>query len=461
MKVEDLEKASESTNHENGRLRAQVERLNTEVREYRKRLSMSVPGIGRSPPPASPVPYNSYAASNNDFQFAFPKFGELPGSIFGNNGSLAKANSPTTQSNHSYDRGSNSSVPSLARASASQSPSTKSPVSINGNYMTASDGPNVYHSPSSGYNGSGMDELNGLFSPSILESASRNSAKEYGFSNPASSASIVPRKSSSTDSYNALASTPNFNSNAAGSPSASSMSHGGQGSSCVTTPEPCADSPKHRQQSEGALNTINEETVAPGSTQGKESLCSELATACATIANPVPRMLLDSNASLAPSSTMKSPEPTITNNNSSSIDWLAQQNGGQFDPVLFGDYRDPQDNIMNGGFGDFFNDAFLTQDFGSPFNTGNIVNQPEAQLLTPATDTIPPPKSDLMKEVEAAQDGNDEPVVVPAKKRSFIACDKLWSVLAPRLLTYSSFRTASPAASTRSSCSSITSLHIR
>ena len=51
------------------------------------------------------------------------------------------------------------------------------------------------------------------------------------------------------------------------------------------------------------------------------------------------------------------------------IDWLATQNGGQFDPVLFGDYRDSQDAIVgDGDFNNgFFNEAF-PYDFASPLN---------------------------------------------------------------------------------------------
>ena len=280
-----------------------------------------------------------------------------------------------------------------------------------------------------------MDELNGLFSPSILESASRSSAKDYGFSASGPSAPAAPRKSSSTDSYNIQTNTPTFNATSTDSPSASSMSHGGQGSSCGTTPEPCADSPGHRKQSEGALNTINEETATPASIQGKESFCSEWAKACGNIANPVPQTMLGSNGPSAPSSTMKSPDliSTTNSNNNNGIDWMAQQNGGQFDPVLFGDYRDPQENIMNGGFGDFFNDAFLPQDFGSPFNTGELLNEPIQQQTMPAPSTTPA-KPDLMKQVEAAQDANDDPQIMPSKLQRFIGCDKLWSVFAPRCL---------------------------
>ena len=429
--MDDLERASEATNHENGRLRAQVERLNTEVKEYRRRLSVNAPGVGRSPPTAVPMPYNNYTANtNNDFQFAFPKFGDLPGSIFGSNGSLAKVPSPTTRSNPSMHRSSSGSIPSLARASSSQSPITKSPVSMEGSYGTAFNGPNQYHSASGSLGRGSMDELNGLFSPSILESASRNAAVDYGFSIPASQPPPPVRKSSSTDSYNQSAQTPKLFSNSTNSPSASSMSHHGPSSSCGTTPEPSAESPELRKQSEGALNTINEET-ATTSTPGKTKFCSEWAKACGNIANPVPQSMLDSNGPSAPSSVIKSPDLN------SGIDWLAQQNGGQFDPVLFGDYRDPQDNIMNGGYNDFFSDAFLAQDFSTPYNTGELSeSQQNIPASTPATNPAPP-KTDLMKEVDAAQDANDNPEVVPAQRPNYITCDKLWSVPSPRRVSHS------------------------
>ena len=148
--------------------------------------------------------------------------------------------------------------------------------------------------------------------------------------------------------------------------------------------------------------------------------------------------MLDSNGPSAPSSVMKSPE---LNNG---IDWLAQQNGGQFDPVLFGDYRDPQENIMNNTFGDFFNDAFVAPDFSTPFNTGELLSEPKQQQrsITPHA----PSKPDLMKEVEAAQNANDDPAVVPAEEpKRFIACDKLWSVLSPRYMTHLSYRNSSTA----------------
>ena len=356
---------------------------------------MSAPGVGRSPPTQSPVPYNSYNANNNDFLFAFPKFGDLPGS-FMNNGSLAKA--PTTASSNSQSsRGSASSMPNLVGASSSsQSPTTKSSPHANGASAMVTNSPTQYERSNSGFNGGGLEELNGLFSPSILESARRNNSTDYNFTSP--------KKSSSADSYRALANTPNLANNASngstGSPSASSMSHAGLDSSCGTTPEHSANSPEYRKTSEGQLNTINEEGNQIGN-QGKLNSCNERAK---------PR-----DPNIFPANT-KSPSVDFNG-----IDYLAQQNGGQFDPVLFGDYRDPQDNIMNSAFGDFFNDAFLNQDFNSQYNVGDLSNSPSSANPPPSAAQ----KVDPLTQCDAAQKVNDD----PEKPRQFLTCDKLWLVL--------------------------------
>lgn len=91
---------------------------------------------------------------------------------------------------------------------------------------------------------------------------------------------------------------------------------------------------------------------------------------------------------------------------------MAQQNGGAFDPVLFGDYRDPQDNILNNNaFGDFFNDAFPLQDFGTPYYTGEA-----------------PPKKDLMQEIEIQKNASPSELGPEDDRKQFLACDKLWFV---------------------------------
>lgn len=71
----DLEEASESTNHENSLLRAQVERLQIELREYRRRLHTA----GQSGSPllggASSFLGKNSVAGTGGFQFEFPLFG--------------------------------------------------------------------------------------------------------------------------------------------------------------------------------------------------------------------------------------------------------------------------------------------------------------------------------------------------------------------------------------------------
>merc|ERR1711981_507959 len=86
-------KASEAANHENGLLRAQVDRLQIELREYRKRLSQNSGLLSRTPPLGGNMFLPNAASSNNtnNFQFEFPKFGSLPGGVFGNNNVAKKA----------------------------------------------------------------------------------------------------------------------------------------------------------------------------------------------------------------------------------------------------------------------------------------------------------------------------------------------------------------------------------
>lgn len=101
-----------------------------------------------------------------------------------------------------------------------------------------------------------------------------------------------------------------------------------------------------------------------------------------------------SNNFEASSSILKSPLNDING-----IDWLAQQNGGQFDPVLFGDYREPQEKFLN-SYDGYFNEAFPFQDFSNPFNTDEMTASPTQ-------------KRDLIKEVELMQQGAHDEIVFP------------------------------------------------
>jgi AP-1-like factor len=381
------------------------------LKEYRKRLSLNNTGLSHSPPQSATQSRSLYNNGNgNDFAFAFPKFGDLPGSFL-NNGSIAKTTSPTSL-NQRPASASSTNFPTAVRKSSSSSTISKSPTSTNGaTPLFGNGGP--YKAPANKFNSNDFSELNGLFSPSILQNASRSNSADY-ISYPRSTVPSAngAAKQGSINSTNGQAHMANGRQGSTisvNSPS-SSMSHGALDSSCGTTPESSADSPDNRKSSETTLNTIKEETKRQNDIGGKEAFCNEWAKACDKTANPFPPISKESNNALAPSNFVHSPAADVNGFN-----WMAQQNDGQFDPVLFGDYRDPQDNVLsNNTFGDFFNDAFPLQDFGSPYNTGEF--------------TSPQPKRDLMQEIEVVKNGGPEEVVPKEQNKKMIGCDKLWFV---------------------------------
>ncbi len=75
--------------------------------------------------------------------------------------------------------------------------------------------------------------------------------------------------------------------------------------------------------------------------------------------------------------------PTVTGSSGivNGIDWMAQQNGGRFDPVLFGDYREPQEAITSGDYG-FFSDAFPTYNFSTSLTATNDFTPPSSATTT-------------------------------------------------------------------------------
>ena len=87
------------------------------------------------------------------------------------------------------------------------------------------------------------------------------------------------------------------------------------------------------------------------------------------------------------------------------MSWLAPNSQFQFDPQLFGDYREPQDSVLSSGPLDdsFFNEAF---DFATPYNVA----------LSPAI-----PKKDLIAEIDAAKEEDSVPAL--------LTCNKIWCVV--------------------------------
>ena len=366
-KVEDLQKASESANHENSILRAQVEKMSMELREYRKRLSLTNGNLNRNPSLGNAVPsylsgkglVNSGANNPNDvnFQFEFPKFGLLPGPKPSTTTTTQKVASPVEKTQHSP----------LNRNMSFQSTSSSS-TGLNQTPLETAD----------------MSHFSGLFSPTLLESVSKSTSSSFDFfTNPSRS---------STTSTGQMS---NGQSTSHSSPSASSNSNRGPSSSCGTSPEPSMQSPAPGKTADVTLSTIGEERSS--NTEGERTFCEKLNMACGNSNNPIPRTMSETTAG-------NFQEPGFDING---IDWFAQQNGNQFDPQLFGDYREPQENILAGdayGSDGFFDAAFAMPEFNSPFNAAT----------SPATSR----KEKLFEEE-----------VVPAEDTStLLTCNTIWYV---------------------------------
>jgi AP-1-like factor len=381
VKVSELEKASDATNHENGLLRAQVQRLQMELREYRKRLSLNSTTVNRTPPAAGGLGslLGGSGSTNSSFQFEFPRFGGLPGAHLVDNGPLAKSGIKSTSTSFTTNAPvrQDSTIRSLSPRSQTNGSISQSPME-----MTNTNALNGAQNSSN---------LNGLFD-------------QFDYSTMTSSAAKPSRSSTSnTDSSTPQSRVFQFNSGSSShsSPSSASISQVGQNSSCDTSPEPSHNSPNNP-------DTIADGYVCHGNSEGEITFCEKLNMACGNPRNPIPRAMSQSDVNPSPAAPAKSPAPAPLNG----IDFFANQNGGQFDPTLFGDYRESQNAIIGDGefTGGFFNDAFPMADFGSPFHFGD----------TPAVQ-----KSNPLEDIEKLQDGDDE--VVPGEDPSMMLnCHKIW-----------------------------------
>jgi AP-1-like factor len=377
-KVEELEKESEAANHENGLLRAQVSRLQIELREYRKRLSMNNGLLGRSPPLGN---MNFMANSNNEaannFQFEFPKFGSLPSSVFGNNAAKAgQTNGAKAQTTN----GRSTSPRDQARANGSIS-SGVSPRHHDSMSSTAGTPDQL------GTNGS---SISSAFTPASLGGVGVSSA--LGFDNWVTTTTTTEPENTNVaqgPSSRIFQFNPSSSSSASpGSSSSVSQYGGGANSSCGTSPEPSHNSPKNSN-----LDTITE--------------CHTIQTAEGATAEAA------------------KPDPT-SNENFGAFSDLASQNGGGFDPLLFDTYREPQSAIVaDGDFtGGFFNDALPPMDLTSPFDWADLT---APTGLTPAIQ-----KSNPLEVADALQSGVDEDEVVPADSGPLLTCHKIWDKLQDR-----------------------------
>ncbi|KAI9925250.1 hypothetical protein ASPWEDRAFT_32453 [Aspergillus wentii DTO 134E9] len=368
-KVDELQKNSDDANQENGLLRAQVERLQVELREYRKRLSWVTSGNGVSAMNAIPGAYSQgmYGLKNNDFLFDFPKFGDLPGSQIFNNSQLGKTNQDKLKNNQNSD----SQVPGvLSRDNFNSSNGSHNSPASRGNVTARS--------------ASGTPTGNGQ---------NTNQRNAYA--------------SSENQTYNSKKSSSTNDTSNSDSPSSSSDSHHSQFlSSSGTSPEPSLNSPaagKPNEAGEPHSCTID----------GEKNFCAQLGLACGNIRNPIP--VVRHNSESASNTPVRVDQPLDT---SAGLDSLAQENGGQFDPVLFGDWREPQDAVLSQDFGTFFDDAFPLPDLGSP---GHNISEAASQSAPQ-----PAPKKDLISQIDNKL---DEEVVPGEDKSQMLSCTKIWDRL--------------------------------
>jgi AP-1-like factor len=346
-----------------------------ELREYRKRLSMNSTGASR--PAAAPATTGFSSMLNNTnsaFQFDFPRFGGLPGTHILDNGPLSNKSKP-------------SSVSSGIGARHNSAGQSLSPSDMSSN--TTANSPDKFPASNSAQY-AGSQNINNLV-------------------NSDNTAANKPHRSSTSSSTVSQSRVFQFNSGSSthsDSPSVSSTSPTNQDSSCGTSPESSHTSPGQPK------DTISEGYVCHGNSEGEILFCEKLNMACGNPRNPIPRAL--SNSDDKPSPTVlnkaKSPGPDPLHG----IDYFATPNGGQFDPTLFGEYRDTTNAIVGDGdfTGGFFNDAFLNTGYGSPFHFGD----------TPAMQ-----KPNPLEEIERIQDGEEE--VVPGEDvNSMLNCHKIWWV---------------------------------
>lgn len=428
-KVTELSKTQEADKHENGLLKAQVERLQIELREYRKRLSLNSTGLSRSPTlgaQKSQQRSNSGSAngsSHGNFAFDFPKFGGLPGSqIFGSN----NQESTNTAANPSMLHRNSSTPPAAQTRSSSGSYSSNGPIqppqysrensagrslspqSSNGSGNSSAqigslDAAFTSYSTTSNMHGfastlpqmsTNSDAFGDLFSPSILKTAGSGGALDNNYfasqnpmsNNTASTDSFTTNDVGGNSSTSGLNRAFQFNSGSSSGDSASpasSMSqwniNGNGNSSCGTSPEPSHGSPANKDKpAESFSEKINPSTHQNG-----------------------PQSAHSNNFTL-----------NNVDFNVPSLD--------SFDPVLFGDYRESHDAVVGGGdfTGGFFNEALdpAPFDYGSPSNLFGILQSPQQSVSSLSNSNVPgnsAPSKKCLEQCDKLRDGGDDDFGLP------------------------------------------------
>ncbi|WPH02635.1 Hypothetical protein R9X50_00550000 [Acrodontium crateriforme] len=401
-KVTELTKSQEADKHEKGLLKAQVERLQIELKEYRKRLSLG--GTATRSPPLNATQQHRSNSSGDNFQFDFPTFGGLPNSslMFGQTTPPTTTHSPSNHSQSGTASRHNSAAPSLSPAVNSG----------NGSNMASPEDafPSVGYSTNNNMHGfaSTLPQMNNdpfsdLFSPSILKNSSEINGNYFASGQNNNNANNFATTDGG-DSTAGLSRVFQFNSGSNASDSASPSNSSSSlwnvntaNSSCGTSPESSHGSPANKDKATESLS--NQQT---------------------TFTN----------------------QSASTNNNKFGNGEFNAVSSNTFDPVLFGDYRDNSD-ILGGNTaftGGFFDEALNSgpYDFGSPSNLFGILQSPQTSNATLQTGSsgaanAPTPSRYLMAEVEKARDGGDDDVGLTTKPaqepKKMINCNNIWNQL--------------------------------
>ncbi|EEP76460.1 predicted protein [Uncinocarpus reesii 1704] len=395
-KVEDLEKASQAANNENTLLRAQIERLQVELREYRKRLSWMSSGNNYSLPPTAATRNNDLRSSrfNNDFSFEFPKFGDLPGAMFNNN-SLAKTQGP----------------PNSSQVSSLPAMQYKAPGVLNRDMFKGSYGISAQSTGSASAANSQIEAYRSLYGRGAGTTKNVSTSSHFNgtgsAAKPQNGTDQTKRQGSYSSHKSGLQGASNTN-----SPSTSSESHHGRTSSIGTSPEPAVNSPQTAKVNRQSAPNISGNSPATLD-ECEKSFYEKLNEACGCAEDPVPVAL--SRLKESPNSSNQQTNPERNTDDSLGLNLLVQQNGGQFDPILFNDYREPQDAVLSQDFGSFFNDAFPLPELGNSFPSFDL-------------GTSPASKPDLITQIDRSLDADEE--VVPGEDRSqMMTCTKIWDRL--------------------------------
>jgi len=93
------------------------------------------------------------------------------------------------------------------------------------------------------------------------------------------------------------------------------------------------------------------------------------------------------------------------------MNWLTSSTNFQFDPQLFGDYRESQESVLaSKGLDDsFFNDAF-EMDFTTPYNVA-------------VPPVVQPKKGGLLDQIDAAKESDSDITTVTGQQ---LTCNNIW-----------------------------------